>query len=78
MATVRKCDICGKVYDMYPTGTETNMTISTMTRADAHSHVYGSKEMDCCSECTEKVLSFVDVLKTYPTRYCINILDEEV
>lgn len=77
MATVRKCDICGSVYDQYPTGDDTIAKVSTMKRNDKFSSVYGETETDCCPECTAKLLSFVDVMKTYPTRYVIEILSEE-
>lgn len=79
MATVRKCDICGKVYGQYPKADETIMLISAVSKNDKFSSgVYGEKETDCCPECTEKILSFIDILKTYPTRYIIEITSEEV
>lgn len=78
MATVKKCDICGAIHDCYPDAMEKHMGISVMTRNSNYTgHIYGEDEFDLCPECTEKVLSFIDVLKTYPTRYCINILSEE-
>lgn len=77
MATVRKCDICGNIYTQYPEATETIMMISTIKKNDKFSTVYGENEIDCCPKCTDNILSFIDVLKTYPTRYCVQVLDEE-
>lgn len=78
MATVRKCDICGEIHDLYPTGNDALADIGVIKRNDKFSSVYGKNEIDCCPECTAKLLSFIDILQTYPTRYIIEITSEEV
>lgn len=77
MAIVRKCDICGEIYNQYPTKTETYMEISTIKSIEGCSTAFGRKERDCCSGCTVKILGFIDVLKQYPNTHCIQVFDEE-
>lgn len=74
MATVKKCDICQAIYDVYPD--KPLAYISVCKKLDGLSGVLGNNEIDCCPECTEKLMGFIDVLKTYGNRYCIDILNE--
>ena len=72
MATVMKCDICGTICEQYP-----EQKFIRMSVLDKKSpNVYGENEIDCCPECTEKILGLVDIMKTYPDRWVIDILNE--
>lgn len=60
MAVVRKCDICGEIYDEHPVGK--TMIIANRTRASEYS-VINENYLDCCPECTRKLSEFIDILK---------------
>ena len=77
MASVRKCDICGKVYDHYPKTDETILLISAISKNASLGSVYSEKETDCCPECTMRILRFIELLQYYPNQIRITI-DEEV
>lgn len=76
MSFVRKCDICGKIYNDYPEASETYMEIATITGSKDSRTMFGRNEMDCCPKCSCDISNFIDTLKTYPGRVCITILDE--
>lgn len=78
MASVLRCDICGKVYGPYPEGSEKFAGISIRGSLPTAKNVYGEDEYDCCPECTEKLLFLINTMKTYPDRWTISILSESV
>ena len=63
MANVRRCDVCGKVYEpnTYPFS-DSRPTSSTIMQ-----NVYfigqHNNLVDLCSECTKRVLEFTDVMR---------------
>ena len=73
MARVLRCDICGNIVDEYPS--EKFIRISVLDKKSTG--VYGNTEMDCCPKCSAEILNFMDIMKTYPDRWCVTILDEE-
>lgn len=66
MANAKKCDICGKVYEnKCPEKTielyiydKKNHTYDNFMRAEDFTHI------DCCPACTERILGFVNVMKS--------------
>jgi len=77
MSTVKKCDICGEIMSMYPEANEKQMGISILEKGKHIEGVYGEDEFDCCPECTESILRFIDVMKTYPDLWRIDIYDRD-
>lgn len=73
MSRVRKCDICGAVYDEYPVGE--SMLISKRTRETSTS-IIGENTLDVCEKCSKKIDEFIDVLKS-GYRYCIYMSEDE-
>ena len=73
MAIVRQCDICGTIYEQYPSEKFIHMSVLDKKSAG----VYGETEMDCCPKCSADILMFIDVAKTYPGRWCVTVPDEE-
>lgn len=75
MATVTKCDICGEIYESHPTGETLRLEIDDRVN-DPFTHIrIPAKKMDCCLECTKKVLGFVDVLKQYGDNHVLIVGD---
>lgn len=79
MATVKICDICGKPVDsaenFWPTDDKV-MYINVRKKLDRY--MYHEDLFDCCPECSDKILSFIDTMKTYPNRWSINISTEDL
>lgn len=75
MALVRKCDICGKIYDDIAIEETMNLYID---KNDPNDPDYESKSRDCCPECTRHVLRFISVIKDYGVNnYILNVFDDE-
>ena len=62
MAAVTKCDICGTIYNNYRTPGKSFKIDVTEYCERTDDHYYSS--IDCCPECTNKMLEFIDVLKS--------------
>lgn len=71
MATVRKCDICSKVYDKYQDWTIADLYVS---RGGEKGRVeYAGMYTDivnCCPECTAKILNLVNTMRN-TNRLCL-------
>ena len=61
MATVKKCDICGAVYDKYQP--EANMNIYVQEGLKSEHIAVAREETNCCPECTTSILGFINVMK---------------
>ena len=60
MAYVKKCDICGNVYGN--NGHE--KTIEMHVIDDEFVSFEGSNNIDCCPDCTNRILNFVNIMKS--------------
>lgn len=68
MATARKCDICGGLYEMYNIkGKEPNALSLTQEYkcnvGDGFSYAL-LKRFDCCPECINSIINHINSLKT--------------
>lgn len=66
MANVKKCDICGNVYEN--NGPEKTIEMYVYDKKNTTCNEYTSFEdfnhIDCCTACTERILGFVNVMKS--------------
>ena len=65
MANVKKCDICGKVYEnKCPEKTiELYIYDKKNTTHDDFVSFEDFNHIDCCPDCTERILGFVNTMK---------------
>lgn len=69
MATVRKCDICGSIYELYPN--EKTVSLGVQDAKEPERSFAMIETTDCCPECTKKILDLVDVMKLYGDEYVV-------
>lgn len=65
MANVKKCDICGKVYENKCT--EKTIELYIYDKKTTTCNEFGFEDynhIDCCPACTERILGFVNVMKS--------------
>ena len=75
MALVTKCDICGDIYDPHPVGETLRLEIDDRVDEPPTRIRIPARKMDCCLECTKKVLGFIDVLRQYGDRHVLIVGD---
>lgn len=64
MANVKKCDICGKVYEnKCPEKTIELYIYDKKTVTSNEFGFGGSNSIDCCPNCTDRILNFVNAMK---------------
>lgn len=64
MAIAKKCDICGKLYELYNIKNDGNKTNGLMfLNLDANRKYYGHESIDCCPECMNSIRNHVDALR---------------
>ena len=66
MANVKKCDICGKVYENngHEKAIEMYMYDKKNTTYDEFVSFEDFNHIDCCPDCTERILGFVNIMKS--------------
>lgn len=65
MAYVKKCDICGKVYENNcPEKTSELYIYDKKTTTCNDFDFEGSNTIDCCPDCTNRILNFVNIMKS--------------
>ena len=65
MANVKKCDICGKVYENKCPQKTIEMYI--YDKKNSTCNYFGFEDfnhIDCCTACTERILGFMNVMKS--------------
>lgn len=67
MSTVTKCDICEAIYGYNPEKSESRVSIF---RSKHFHNPETDSSFDLCPDCTNKMLEFIDVLKS-GNRYVI-------
>lgn len=71
MALVRKCDVCGGVYEKYHERTIVDLYISRGGEKGRVEYAGMYTDIDnCCPECTTKILNFVNTMKN-TKRLCL-------
>ena len=68
MADVKRCDICGEIYEV---NAELNGHFTTFPVSQDSGFIFNRD--DCCAVCTKKVKDFIDVLKRYGHKYEIHV-----
>lgn len=64
MANVKKCDICGKVYENKCPEKTIELYIYDKKAITSNEFGFGgSNSIDCCPACTERILNFVNAMK---------------
>ena len=64
MANVKKCDICGNVYEnKCPKKTIELYIYDKKTTTCNEFGFGGSNSIDCCPDCTDRILNFVNAMK---------------
>lgn len=64
MAIAKKCDICGKLYEVYNTKNDEENTNGFMfLNLDCERDYYTHEPIDCCPECMESIRNCIDRLK---------------
>lgn len=68
MATARKCDICGSLYEMYNTKGKEPNALSLIQEykcnvGDGFSYTL-LKRFDCCPECMKSIINHINSRKT--------------
>lgn len=65
MANVKKCDICGKVYEnkYHKKSIEIYVYDKKSTTYDEFVSFEDFNHIDCCPVCTDRILNFVNAMK---------------
>ena len=64
MAMAKKCDICGKLYEIYNVDKDAdNVNGLTYLNIDAKGDYYKNKVIDCCPECMKSIKNHIDMLR---------------
>lgn len=64
MAIAKKCDICGKLYELYNIKNNENKTNGLMfLNLDDNRKYYGHDSIDCCPECMKSIRNHIDLLR---------------
>ena len=65
MADVKKCDICGKVYENKCQEKTMQMCVYDKkdTVYDDYTRAADYTSIDCCPDCTDRILNFVNAMK---------------
>ena len=64
MANVKKCDICGKVYENKCPEKTIELYIYDKNTITSNEFGFGgSNSIDCCPACTDRILNFVNAMK---------------
>lgn len=71
MASVKKCDICGKIYDIYPS--EKTLHITMQEEKTQNRSFVINEGVDCCPECSKLILNLVEIMKNDGSDYAIII-----
>lgn len=60
MADAKKCDVCGKLYELYNTKNGYNRL--SLRRIDANGCVTYADYYDCCPECMKSIEDYLEKL----------------
>lgn len=64
MAIAKKCDICGKLYELYNTRNDGDHTNGLMLLNIDYDNKYWSHgKIDCCPECMESIRKHIQSLR---------------
>ena len=64
MAIAKKCDICGKLYEIYNAKNDAKHTNGIMfLNIDRHNKYYAHDTIDCCPECHESIKQHIETLR---------------
>lgn len=65
MAIVKKCDICGVLYEPYNESCNPKNTNGIMfLNIDTQEKYFGHKLYDCCPSCMESIRNLIELLKS--------------
>lgn len=63
MASAKKCDICGKLYELYNDKDDVEKPNGLMfLNIDAYRKYFGHDIVDCCPECMSLIIDFIATL----------------
>ena len=64
MALAKKCDICGKLYEVYNFGKSSNKPNGFMLlNIDSTMNYFKGPVRDCCPECMNSIMKHIESLK---------------
>lgn len=64
MATAKKCDICGVLYELYNTRNDMkNVNGIMFLNIDAERKYFSHKAIDCCPTCIQSIENHIKTLK---------------
>lgn len=64
MAVAKKCDICGKFYELYNVKNDSKNTNGFMfLNINDERKYFAHDAIDCCSECMRSIRNHIDLLK---------------
>lgn len=63
MAIAKKCDVCGKLYEMYNTKNDPTKTNGFMLlNIDKERKYFSHGVIDCCPDCNNSIIAHIDTL----------------
>lgn len=64
MANAKKCDICGKFYDIYNTTKDCkNHNSFRFANVNEYDVCWNQRLYDCCPTCMEQIKSYIELMK---------------
>jgi hypothetical protein len=64
MAKAKKCDVCGKFYEMYNVRQDSRKPNGfQMLNIDADGRYFSGPTVDCCQECMTSIQNHIESLK---------------
>lgn len=64
MAIAKKCDICGKLYEIYNVVKDVDNVNGLMyLNIDAKGNYYSHGRIDCCPKCMKSIKNHIDMLR---------------
>ena len=64
MAIAKKCDICGKLYELYNVRCDSEKVNGLMfLNLDSKNQYFTHNTIDCCPECMKSIQDHIDSLK---------------
>lgn len=64
MASAKKCDICGKLYEVYNDRKDADKVNGLrFLNIDANSKYWSHDMIDCCPECMQSIKNHIESLK---------------
>lgn len=64
MAIAKKCDICGKYYELYNVARNASKPNGFMVvNIDSKEQYFSHDALDCCPECMDSILAHIESLK---------------